>query len=260
MIIYQTTKAKFLDDNDNRDIEVVIEREYVQRAKRYALPGMVRSWKGSLAAMAKVLRDSEIPDDIGVAVEFGIPQTAKSIDFILSGADLAETPHAIIVELKQWSSSKISDKDGIIIANRGGRAEIEGTHPSYQAWSYAALLDGFNEAVHGSNTQLRPCAYLHNYRDDGLIRDARYAAYIDKAPVFLQGEAELTRLRDFIKKHVRKGDKGELLYRIENGRIRPSKMLADSVASMVKGNEEFILVDDQVLFPPARERPERIAE
>ena len=131
------------------------------------------------------------------------------------------------------------------MANRGGGAEIEGAHPSYQAWSYAALLTGFNEAVHESATELRPCAYLHNYKEDGVIRHEHYAAYLEKAPVFLHGEDELNRLRAFIKLHVRKGDKGALLYRIENGRIRPSKMLADSVSKMLKGNQEFVLVDDQ---------------
>ena len=245
MIIYQASKAKFLDDSDNRNIEDVIESEYVQRTKRYVQQGMFRSWQGSLAAMAKVLRDKDIPDDIGVGVEFGIPQTAKSIDFILTGVSANDEPHAIIVELKQWSTSRISEKDGIIVANRGGRAEREGAHPSYQAWSYAALLAGFNEAVHESNTELLPCAYLHNYKDDGVIRNAHYAAYLEKAPVFLHGEAELNLLRAFIKEHVKSGDAGQLLYRIENGRIRPSKMLADSVARMLRGNREFVLVDDQ---------------
>src|SRR5690606_33814845 len=83
VIIYQATKAQFLDDNDNRNIEDVIEREYVKHTRRYAQRGMVRSWQGSLAAMANVLRDKDIPDDIGVGVEYGIPQTAKSIDIIL---------------------------------------------------------------------------------------------------------------------------------------------------------------------------------
>ena len=245
MIVYQSTKTKFLDDNDNRNIEDVIEAAYLKKTGRYAPTGIFRSWQASLLAMAKVLRDRDIPDDIGVGVEFGIPQTAKSIDFILSGHAANDTPHAIIVELKQWSTSRISEKDGLIIANRGGRAEIEGAHPSYQAWSYAALLTGFNEAVHESGTELSPCAYLHNYREDDVIRNDHYAAYLDKAPVFLHGEEELGRLRDFIKQHVKRGDRGELLYRIEKGRIRPSKMLADSLARMLKGNREFVLVDDQ---------------
>jgi len=94
--------------------------------------------------MARVLRDAGIPDDIGVGVKFGIPQTSKRIDFILSGQAADGTPHLVIVELKQWSSSR-RDKDGVIVANRGGRAKVEGPHPSYQAWSYAALLNGVNQ-------------------------------------------------------------------------------------------------------------------
>lgn len=261
MIVYQATKTTFLDDNDNRNIEDVINAAYVQKTGRYASDAEFKSWAASLREMSRVLRDPQIPDDIGVGIEFGIPQTAKRIDFILSGEDDTGTPHVVIVELKQWSTSKLSDKDGLIVANRGGRSETEGPHPSYQAWSYAALLNGFNEAVYESGTALRPCAYLHNYRDDGIIRDARYTPYLDKAPVFLKGEEELKLLRDFIKKHVKHGDKGELLYKIENGRIRPSKMLADSLGKMLKGNQEFILIDDQkVVYETCLARAEQASE
>jgi DUF2075 family protein len=261
VIVYQATKHKFLDDNDNRNIEDVINAAYVQKTGRYATDAEFKSWAASLREMSRVLRDPQIPDDIGVGVEFGIPQTAKRIDFILSGIDETGTPHVVIVELKQWSSAKLSDRDGLIVANRGGHTETEGPHPSYQAWSYAALLNGFNEAVYESGTALQPCAYLHNYRDDGIIRDARYTPYLDKAPVFLKGEDELRRLRDFIKKHVKKGDKGELLYKMENGRIRPSKMLADSLAKMLKGNQEFVLIDDQkVVYETCLARAEQASE
>lgn len=245
MIVYQGTKSQFLDDNDDRNIEDVIARAYLKKTGRYAPTGEFRAWQSSLGQMAKVLRDKQIPDDIGVGIEFGIPQTAKRIDFILSGMSADKSPHVIVVELKQWSSSKLSDKDGIVIAQRGGAYEREGAHPSYQAWSYAALLEGFNEAVHETSIALRPCAYLHNYVDDGIINHAHYKPYLAKAPLFLRGEEELARLRSFIKQHVKYGDNAELLYKIENGRIRPSKMLADSLAQMLKGNQEFVLVDDQ---------------
>ncbi|KAF1695194.1 ATP-binding protein [Pseudoxanthomonas jiangsuensis] len=247
MIVYQGTKSKFLEDADNRNIEDVISSAYLKRTGKYAPHAETRAWQHSLTEMARVLRDKGIDDDIGVGVEFGIPQTAKRIDFVLTGHAENGTPHVVIVELKQWSTSRISEKDGIVWANRGGSAEREGPHPSYQAWSYAALLTGFNEAVYESNTALKPCAYLHNYTDDGVIRHPHYAAYLDKAPVFLRGEDELAKLRAFIRQHVRTGDKGELLYEIEAGRIRPSKMLADSLAKMLKGNREFVLVDDQKL-------------
>lgn len=245
MIIYQGTKSGFLRDNDNRDIEDVIAAAYLARTGKYVPQAEIRSWRESLGQMAKVLRDEEMPDDMGVGIEYGIPQTAKRIDVILSGRDAEHRPHLIVVELKQWSSSKLSDKDGIVIAQRGGAREREGAHPCYQAWSYAALLEGFNEAVYDGNVGLRPCAYLHNYIDDGIISHPHYAPYMEKAPLFLRGDAERQRLRDFIRRHVRYGDNAELLYRIENGRIRPSKMLADSLGKMLRGNREFVLVDDQ---------------
>lgn len=246
MIVYQGTKSGFLDDHDNRNIEDVIATRFLQRTGKYAPHAEMRAWKASLGEMAKVLRDCDIPDDIGVGVEFGIPQTAKRIDFILSGVSDDGKRNLIIVELKQWSESALTPKDGIIKARRGGMGPPrEGTHPSYQAWSYAALLEGFNEAVYEDSVDLSPCAYLHNHVRDGIIDNVFYAPYIEKAPLFLRGPDELERLRDFIKQHVRRGDDADLIYRIENGRIRPSKMLADKVAGMLRGNREFVLVDDQ---------------
>jgi len=45
--------------------------------------------------------DVEIPSSAGVAIEFGIPQSVKRIDFILTGKDSNFLPTALIVELKQ---------------------------------------------------------------------------------------------------------------------------------------------------------------
>lgn len=251
MIVYQAIKSSFLSDHDNRDIENVIATKYLQRTGRYAPDTEMRAWKASLTEMAKVLRDPGIAEDVGVGIEFGIPQTSKRIDFILSGRT-DDGPNLVIVELKQWSEAKLSDKDGLIIARRGGAAEREGAHPCYQAWSYAALLEGFNEAVYERSVPLKPCAYLHNYVKDGVIDNRCYEDYLQKAPLFLKGEVERQRLRDFIKQHVRYGDNAELIFQIENGRIRPSKMLVDSLVGMMKGNQEFVLVDDQkVVFESA---------
>jgi DUF2075 family protein len=245
LLVYQSTKSRFLGDVESRGIEYDIARAYLDRTGRYALDAEQRAWRHSLLAMAKVLDRDDIADNAGIAVEFGIPQTAKRIDFLISGIGADGSRNVVIIELKQWSTSKLSDKDGILIANRGGRSETEGPHPSYQAWSYAALLNGFNEAVYDGGIALGPCAYLHNYIPDDCIADDRYAPYIERAPVFLRGEDERVKLAEFIKRHIHKGDDAALLFEIEAGRIRPSKMLADSIVGMLKGNPEFVLVDEQ---------------
>lgn len=245
MIVYQSTRQRFLEDVERQPIEDLLASAYLERTGRYAPEGEYRAWRNSVMQMADVLADDGMPDSMGVGIELGIPQTAKRIDFVLSGMTDGGDPRVIIVELKQWSDSRVSERDGLIYANRGGRAEVEGAHPCYQAWSYAALLEGFNEAVHSGGIALNPCAYLHNHHRDGVIDAPRYAPYIEKAPLFLRGPNERGRLRDFIKRHVPKGDEAKALYLIEHGRIRPSKMLADTLVGMLKGNREFVLVDDQ---------------
>lgn len=244
MIVYQATKDRFLDDTFKRDIHEVILESYRARTGRNVGRSEIASWRESLVCMAKVLNDEGIPGDAGIAIEYGIPQTAKRVDFILTGSCAEKNPNVIIVELKQWSVATRTQKDGVVITRLSGR-EQEVSHPSYQAWSYAALLNGFNEAVYDGDMSLQPCAYLHNYVPDDVITHEAYSHYIEKAPVFLKGELERKKLRDFIKRYVKYGDKAGLLYKIENGRIRPSKTLVESLAGMIRGNQEFILIDDQ---------------
>ena len=44
---------------------------------------------------------------------------------------------------------------------------------------------------------------------------------------------------------MKTGDNEEILYDIDNGKIRPSKSLQNAIASMLEGNREFIMIDDQ---------------
>ncbi len=244
MIIYQASKRQFLHHALRDDIEDVVTRHYRSATGHGVGPAEVRAWKHSLLEMAKVLGDEEIPEDAGVAIEYQLPQSSKRIDFLITGEDSDARSKVIIIELKQWSESRRSDKDAIVWARRGGRAgEQEGPHPSYQAWSYAAYLEDFNAAVQDGAMALQPCAYLHNHPRDGEIDHPHYREHLARAPLFLARER--AKLQAFIREHVRHGDRKGAMYAIENGRIRPSKMLIDSVAGLLQGKPEFVLIDDQ---------------
>ena len=194
--------------------------------------------------MNNILTDVEIPDNAGVSIEYRIPLTSNRIDFILTGKDQSKTDTAIIVELKQWSKVKRTSKDAIVETVLG-RRERETSHPSYQAWSYAALLQDFNETIRKENILLKPCAYLHNCNANDVINHSFYQPHTTKAPAFLRSDAR--RLQKFIKKYVVYGDISNIMYRIDHGKIKPSKNLADTLISLLQGNEEFIMIDDQKL-------------
>ncbi len=197
-----------------------------------------------MGRMRGVLADEEIPNDAGVAIEFNIPHTSNRIDFLLSGLDKDDKNSIIIVELKQWKHVKHVNKDGIV-STYTGHSDREVVHPSYQAWSYSTLIESFNQDVYDKEVGLHPCAFLHNYdiKESDPINDESYKDYIDKAPMF--GKDDVAKLRDFIKKYISKGDNGKGLYIIENGKIKPSKALQDCFSSLIKGNKEFVLIDNQ---------------
>lgn len=244
MIVYNSTIDGFLDDAFRHDIEVVVRTAFRARTGRDVARAEVRSWKESLVAVAKVLNDDSIPRDCGVAIEYGIPQTSKRIDFIVSGTGHDERDQLLVVELKQWESARRTNKDGVVVTRfAGGESEV--SHPSYQAWSYASLLENFNSAIHESDVKVSPCAYLHNCGAGGDLAHDFYGEYLERAPLFLQGDSERERLREFLLRHVRSGDRGRIIYEVEGGRIRPSKSLVDALVGMLDGKQEFVLIDDQ---------------
>ena len=244
MSVYSATKKDFVADVLANQIEKTILSSFVREMGHSTGKAEVASWRNSMMYMNNIISDSKIPEDVGIAIEYKIPQTSKRIDFIITGLSDENKKNAVLIELKQWSEAELTDMDGVVKAFVGG-GKREVNHPSYQVWSYATLLEDYNSSVQEGNIELRPCAYLHNYEPDDVITNDFYKDYIEKAPIFLR--PDVLKLADFIKKHVKYGDKGEMLYAIENGKIRPSKALADSLASMLEGKQEFTLIDDQKL-------------
>ncbi len=241
-IIYSKTKKEFMNDVFSNSIENFFVRE---TGPMFGGNQMI-AIRNSMNYMERIMRDSDIPDNVGVAIEYKIPSSSKRIDFIITGKDTDQNPIAVLIELKQWESAELTDMDGVVKTFVGGAVrEIE--HPSYQVWSYATFIKDFNKNIEEKNISLEPCAYLHNYVKDNVIDNDFYKFYTEKAPVFFKPDAE--KLQNFIKKFVKYGDNRETLYFIENGKIRPSKALADCLASMLKNNrKEFTLIDDQKLI------------
>ncbi|UTR12957.1 DUF2075 domain-containing protein [Evansella sp. LMS18] len=245
MIVYEATKSEFLKDVFADKLVQHIQDNYEAKVGRIN-ESEVRSWDNSMQYMYRVLMDQEIPEDAGVAIEFKIPYTSKRVDMLISGYEKDRRGSVVIVELKQWDKvEKIVGKEAIVKTKfRHGLTET--THPSYQAWSYAALIEDYNENAQKEDLQLYPCAYLHNYihqKENDPLTDPIYEFYVEKAPVFLKGDAQ--KLRDFIKRYIHTGDQKKNLYEIEKGRIRPSKSLQDALSKMLKGNREFVMIDDQ---------------
>ena len=246
MLVYEGIKSGFIDDVDLGIIADKIRNRYIEVIKRRPSAPEFNSWKNSMQYMRGVLSDNEIPNNTGIAIEYNIPPTGCRIDFMMSGYNKSKS-NVVIIELKQWDkATEVEEMDGIYKVNTyTGGSLRDVNHPSYQAMTYANLIIDYNESVQLKDINVVPCAYLHNYyfdQDDTLLSN-NYKEYTKAAPLF--GHNDVLKLRNFIKKYIETGDDGSVLYEIDHGRIRPSKMLQDSLSKMLKGNKEFYMIDSQ---------------
>lgn len=235
-VIYNLISDKILDKLRCAHINAGQEAEY-------------RSWQNSLNFMRNVLDDDKIPSDSQVAIEYQIPRTSKRVDFIICGKDNNNHNNVVVIELKQWDKvQKIDDEMLHSVKAFTGGAERMVSHPSYQAYSYAVFIRNSSECVQDEDIRIIPCAYLHNYEEKYIdqLDDEIFKIWYDEAPFFIKTQAR--ELNSFIKKYIcKKSDDDDLLYKIDNGRIRPSKALQDCLVSLMKGNKEFMLLDEQAV-------------
>ena len=255
MIVYSATRGEFTEDVNNNLIESRIAEEFTKRLGHRTSPNEIRSWRNSLGYMNTALKQGDIPEDAGVAIEFVIPSTSKRVDFLLSGKSNQDKETVVIVELKQWENVSKTDKPSIV-KTFVGRGIREMVHPSYQAWTYKAFIEDFNTEVQRSKIDLVPCSYLHNCIDTSEIISDFYDDDLSAAPLF--GRHDARKIADFLNEHIVYGDHSRIVQRIEKGKLRPSKHLVEHLVSLLEGNQEFTMIDDQkVVYETALEFAER---
>lgn len=248
MIIYDDTLSNFKEDVSLNRISDILYDSLRSNHLSGGSESEINSWSNSLHFMKDVLDTPEIPKDCKVAVEYNIPQTSKRVDFMILGRDHEEMEHVVIVELKQWAKvAKVEDtfKHTVKSDLRGGEPVA---HPSYQAYTYKKLLLNYGGTDELDEASLNPCAYLHNMSEDyrPVLEDDLYLDWTGEAPVFLK--SDVLKLRQFISRYVSmKSADDKLLYKIDYGKIKPTKSLQDSIDSMLCGNEEFQMVDEQAV-------------
>ena len=241
MLAYLATKDQFLLDAPTIEDKV---RDEVKRKLGHSVgESEYSSWRNSLGnAMYHAMNTQEIPGDAGVAVEYRVNGRAFRIDFMLSGKDSNGKESLVIIELKQWTEIEFSDLSEHVRTYLGG-SKRDAPHPSYQAWSYLSHLKMYNEYIYSTNVSVSACAYLHNCTDQSVVNASRYEEKLREVPVFIKGQGP--ELRSLISANISEGTGTGLLERIDEAVIRPSQQLADAVGSMLKGHEEFVLLDEQ---------------
>ncbi|MCR5457617.1 MAG: DUF2075 domain-containing protein [Clostridiales bacterium] len=245
MIVYEGNKRTFIEDVSNGVMVRKIEEMFNKLGIRKEQQAEMNSWKNSLPRMGNIISDSRIDDDVDVAVEYQIPFTSCRVDFMVAGQN-EKSDNVVVIELKQWETCQATPIDNVVNAFTGG-ANRNVPHPSQQVYSYAKLIQNFNESIQEENIDMIPCAYLHNYEEKnrGEICNPRYNEIIKLAPVFLMEDGK--QLKDFLAEYVSKPSNKKLFEIIDHGKLKPSKSLQSAVGSILNGKQEFELIDEQMV-------------
>ena len=116
-----------------------------------------------------------------------------------------------------------------------------GQYKMYLEDTHTAFYDGMSPVI------LNACTYLHNYSYDpsDVIFSLKFREALEKYPLFTSSETD--KLSDYLIEKLETGHGREVLQRVEQSKYRASKKLMDHVGNTIKGNPEFILLDEQLI-------------
>ena len=248
MRLYAGTVTQFVTDTNLNQIADKLRDSYFYYFRQNPSPSEMASWRNSLRSVAGLFDYCKL-DDHGVILEYQLPMSSKRLDCIVTGKDAGRKGNAIIIELKQWECCKAAEGENEVLTYLGG-SEREVLHPSVQVGRYKIYLEDYHAAFYEGPDPLglAACSYLHNYSfnpDDVLLSD-KFLGTLSVFPVFSANDVPA--LRDFIRPRVERGDGTDVLNRILSGKYRPSKKLMEHVIGIIEGNEEFVLLDEQLLI------------
>ncbi|MFM0042537.1 DUF2075 domain-containing protein [Paraburkholderia sediminicola] len=244
MRLYANHCKTFIEDCERNQIAEKLRTSFQLYAKNPS-PSEFQSWQNSLRALALIFSRAGLTNQ-GVMLEFQLPTNSKRIDCLLCGFAKDGTPTAVAIELKQWQTCEESAGDNEVSTFINGCVR-DVLHPSAQVARYASYLRDNHEACYADETpiEVAACAYLHNYHSHPAdpLRAPKFSALLEMAPTF--SADDIDEFVKFLVDRVGGGDGLEVLRRMEENRYRPSKKLMDYVASVIKNNPEYTLLDEQ---------------
>lgn len=244
MIIYKNNLENFYNDVFNGVIADKLEELFIKFNIGKESKGEYRSWNNSLEFVSSALKYTNVDSSLQVAIEYQIPLTCRRVDFLIAGLNEYNEEVVVAMELKQWDKVEKTSLENCVKTVIDNVEKVM-PHPSQQILSYCQIISNFNVEVQKDNINLVPCVFMHNYPSamKYILEDNVYQEVVDKAPLFYKNDKEL--LGNFINEKIKKPAKRDVFEVIDNGKLKPSKALQDSILGLLDGKEEFQMVGEQ---------------
>ena len=244
MRLYQNSAQELINDLNDNKLSDKLKQSFVAYYGHNPPQGEYNAWNNSFQFIKNELQENKLYD-IYVIIEYELPYSARRIDVILMGCGTENIKNIIVVELKQWSSAKLSKIEGNIITYVGHQ-EREVLHPSEQVAGYYYYMKDFMEIFNRDNYELYGCSYCHNYsRSDKTLLDVSFNNVLAKFPLFTKDDFK--KFGEYLKSKLLNGNGFDVYNDFITGDIKPSKKLVDYTSDILKNQKVFSLIDEQIL-------------
>ena len=208
-----------------------------------------KSWESNAAKIRSLLSLTHLPDDIEIAFEYKCPLSGK-IDCMLFGYGKDNKKHIVHIELKQWSNDTVTQiyNTGVfeVSALVGGSYRLL-AHPSQQALNYQQNILNYVSVTNDSDSDLNGYAYCYNYKYEGRPNDLyaeQYIPVMKKCP--LNAGDQVSTFAETLDALLSGGKGNEVFREFISCSPRPTKNLISAAANIFKGQDDFVLLDDQL--------------
>lgn len=245
MRLYSGSSKDFIRDVVQNKIVNILTEAFIYENNYKPGPSEINSWRNSLRVMCLIFQDMQLNDQ-GVILEYQLPLTSKRLDFMICGKDKDKADSSVIIELKQWEKCDSISSDKVLTYTGQGMREV--LHPSVQVGSYKEFLEDNHTVFYGEDAiKLDACSFLHNYHSndtDPIFSDV-YKSFYEKYPLFL--ENDIDGLKEFLLEKIINGNGMSVVKRVEESEYKPSRKLLKHVSDVIKNNNKYILLDEQLL-------------
>ena len=252
MILFVGTAESFIEDVNVKAVNgesIIVEKlkeQFIDKFRREPSDGEVRSWHNSLKEVADIFEEIGLKEQ-GVILEYQLPLSSKRIDCIVVGKNKDNLSEATIIELKQWNTCSKSNLDDAVVTILDGEKTLT-SHPSVQVKNYIEYIKNATDIFNinnEKNIELSGCVFLHNYKvevDDALL-DIKFENVTKVYPTFTHDKK--SNLKEYLIHKVSYGADKKDIEKILSLNFETNRSLNDSIAEVISGNSNYILLDEQ---------------